>query len=476
METERADAPAPPGSRSTDGTGTAPPASSDGGQLPRGPLPRDNAAADDALPSVAELLAHRAATGDGVAVVGGEEAEARRVFEPRLRSPERETPLPEVDRALEFLKLFPAIVRGRRARFKIALLRTLQGSGSGRWKLRRLQQVVHWLEPHSTTELVGELREAGVLEFDDVRRFYRLTPEARVVTAILSALTIRELDPRRVIKLLNVAIRLALESGAGARAAFEGFASAVAQLRADEEELERLIDDGAEDALLEAAELVSHHVEDMQDLLDEHVTFRAQHADDPDFLQLEQDALDLVPRLGKRAALVIRMLTERAEQRMRGGARVDRADIREFLAQAEDLGILAGIVAGLAAPPPFLPGLNGALALDLLEVESGRVRPEPPPLPEPEPVERLVPPPRYDPTRELAGELFALAAPTPVTDVVVRESWTTAVRRHNALVDAYSRRNLELPALEHEDAVDEPRRFGVWRISRSTIRPKEPRP
>jgi hypothetical protein len=168
------------------------------------------------------------------------------------------------------------------------------------------------------------------------------------------------------------------------------------------------------------------------------------------------------------------MLAERAEQRMRGGVRVDRVDIREFLAEADDLRVLAGIVDGLAAPPPVLPSVDGGLALESLAFEVSRFRPVPPPLPEPEPVERLALPARYDPTSELAAELAALDDPTPVADVVVRESWTTAVHRHNALVDAYSRRTLRLPALEHEDALDEPSRFGVWRISRSILRPIEP--
>ena len=59
--------------------------------------------------------------------------------------------------------MFGDVVGRRRARYKIALLKTLQADGAGRWKIRRLQEVVHWLEPASVTELVAELKAVGVL-------------------------------------------------------------------------------------------------------------------------------------------------------------------------------------------------------------------------------------------------------------------------------------------------------------------------
>ena len=80
----------------------------------------------------------------------------------------------------------------------MAVLKTLQAEGSGRWKIRRLQEVLHWLEPASTTELAAELRAAGVLAYDPVSGIYRLTTEAHVVTAILDPLTVPGLDPRRL--------------------------------------------------------------------------------------------------------------------------------------------------------------------------------------------------------------------------------------------------------------------------------------
>jgi hypothetical protein len=58
-----------------------------------------------------------------------------------------------------------------------------------------------------------------------------------VVAALLGALTIPDVEPRRLIKALNKAMSLSLALGASEDIVFAQFASAVAQLRADWEEL-----------------------------------------------------------------------------------------------------------------------------------------------------------------------------------------------------------------------------------------------
>jgi hypothetical protein len=83
--------------------------------------------------------------------------------EPRLLVPENRTPLPDVDRAMPLLSLFPAVIGRRRGRYKVALLKTLQTDGAGRWKIRNIQDAVFWLEPVVVAELVRELRDSGVL-------------------------------------------------------------------------------------------------------------------------------------------------------------------------------------------------------------------------------------------------------------------------------------------------------------------------
>lgn len=67
-------------------------------------------------------------------------------------------------------------------------------------------------------------------------------------------------------------------------------------------------------------------------------------------------------------------------------------------------------------------------------------------------------------------ELRALAAPLTVADFAVRESWRSSIARHGALLAAYSGPR-RLPRVRHEPAVDEVRRGGVWKVSRSYLEP-----
>lgn len=392
--------------------------------------------------------------------------------EPLLRVPEELTPLPEIERSLPILSLFGGIVGRRRAPYKIGLLKTLQGDGSGRWKIRRLQEIVHWLEPGSVTDLVGELRSAGVLTYDPVSAYYRLTPDARVVVAILNALTVPDIEPRRLIKFLNKAMSLALAAGAGEDAVFSQFASAVAVLRGDREELRSLIDDFSEAALLEAAELVRAHVDDMRELLDEHEAFFAEHRGEALFLEREQDSLDLVAKLGHLAAEVIQALSGRATERMRGGLRIDRGDLRKFLAE-HSLEELASLVEGLAITAPSVGWVPVEAAFASLLEAAGRVRPEPPPLPEPNELVREAPSALVDPLAELVAELAELREPAALAEVVIRETWEIAVARSGAVVAAYASDAASLPTIDDSGEMAEPSRGGVWRISQSILRPRE---
>lgn len=393
--------------------------------------------------------------------------------EPLLRVPEELTPLPAIDPALPILSLFGGIVGRRRARYKLGLLKALQGDGSGRWKIRRLQEIVSWLEPASVTDLVGELRAAGVLAYDGISGYYRLTADARVVVAILDALTVPDVEPRRLIKFLNKAMSLALAAGAGHDAVFGQFASAVAVLRGDWEELRSLIDDFSETALLQAAELVRAHVDDMRELLDEHEAFFAEHRGGALFLEAEQDALDLIAKLGSLSAEVIQALTGRATERMRGGIRVDRGDLREFLLE-QPLEALAGMLDGLAAPAPSIGWVPVEAAFEALAEVAGRTRPEPPLLPEPREPVREAPTAAADPFAEMAAELVGLREPAALADIVVREAWGVAVARSAALVAAYANGGQRLPVLEDSGELDELNRGGVWRISGSTLHPRAP--
>lgn len=386
-----------------------------------------------------------------------------------LRVPEELTPLPEIDRAMPVLRLFGAIAGSKRARLRIAVLKSLQMDGSASWKLPRMRDVVHWLEPAMVSAIVLDLKSHGVLAYDPITARYRLTPEARIVTAVLGALTIPELDDRRLIRALKQAMALAVAAGASEDVLFVQFRSAVAVLQADEEELTALIDERSDRALLAAAERIHEHVVDMRELMDEHRRFFATRRGDAVYFKSEHEALDLVRRLGALEAEIIELLSGRAEDRMRGGVRVDRADLREFLSTTA-LGSLTELIDGLAAPAPALGELSMTLAFESLERVAQRQVVSPPPLPEPArtvPAALVLEP---DLIELVTRELRALEVIVTVADFAVRESWNTSVARHGALLAAYSGAR-RLPRVRHELSVDEVRRGGVWKVSRSFLEP-----
>jgi GNAT superfamily N-acetyltransferase len=85
--------------------------------------------------------------------------------------PEGRTALPAIDRALPTLELFGRIVGRHWTRYKIALLKDLQGHGIGRWRINEIKELAWWLEQSSTTDLVGELRDAGALIYEPLRGY-----------------------------------------------------------------------------------------------------------------------------------------------------------------------------------------------------------------------------------------------------------------------------------------------------------------
>lgn len=396
-----------------------------------------------------------------------ESDEAAGGSEPVLRAPEAQTPLPEVDQAMPLLAMFAEVVGRRRARYKIALLKTLQADGAGRWKIRRLQEVVHWLEPSSVTDLIADLKLAGIIRQEPISGFYRLTPAARIITALLDSMTVPEVEPRVLIKALNKAMAFTLATGAGEDAVLRQFRSTVAVLQTDWEDLKRLINEYSDSALLEAAELVRLHVDDMRELLDDHAEFIATQREHARFLEVEQEALDLVARLGTLSAEVITAISDRADDRMRAGMCVDRSDVREYLTETskEDL---AALVAGLAQPAPFVMALDTVAVFEALMDSAARVRTQPPRMPAPVALRRESPERRPDAAQLIRRELAALTEATTVADFTVREDWATSIGRHSAVLDAYSRFG-DLPELVHEPGVEEPKRGEVWRVSKTTV-------
>lgn len=331
---------------------------------------------------------------------------------------------------------------------------------------------MHWLEPQSVTEIIGELKDVGLLAYDPVTRYYRLGAEGRLIAALIGAVTVPQVERRRLIKAINKTMSLSLALGASEDIVFAQFQSAVAQLQEDWDELNSLIEDMSRDALLAAAHLVRDHVEDMKELLQEHESFLAGRKQGKLYLDVEQEAFDFIFRLGTLAATVIETLSGRADELMRAGFHVDRGDIRQFISEV-GIDALSALFADLIHPPPFVVRLSAELAFDALEEASGRMRTAPPPLPEPVMLERQQPPQTADAVHEVTTEAKELRLVTPLVDFVVRDSWATSVERHGVLIEAYSRYGCEMPRLEHEQGFDEPRRDGVLRISRADLKPRE---
>ena len=277
-------------------------------------------------------------------------------------------------------------------------------------------------------------------------------------------MTVPEVDPRVLIKSLNKAMAFTLATGAGEDAVLRQFRSAVAVLRTDWEDLKRLIDEYSDAALLEAAELVRIHVDDMRELLDEHQNFIASQREHALFLEVDQEALDLVARLGTLSADVIQAISARADDRMRAGVRVDRSDVREFLTET-DTADLAALMDGIAAGAPFIIALNTETLFQALDACSSRVQPSAE-VPPPVAPRRIAPERQPDAAQRVCAELAALAAPTTVADFTVRATGRTSVGRHSAMLDAYSR-FADLPDSQPiSRGVEEPRRGQVWRVSR----------
>lgn len=361
-------------------------------------------------------------------------------WSPTVVVPEELTPLPRVDLALPVLSLFGALLGRRHERYKVALISELAAHPRGRWRIREIQQIVTWLEPASTTRLAADLRGANLLVYDSAGDSYRLSPEARVVAAVCGALTVPEVGPRRIIRVLSAAISLAEASGAHDRAVYAPYLSCIAVLEADSAELRRLIDDRSEQALLEAAELARLHCEDMEDLLEEQAATFARFHSDPAFLEHDQRAHTLIASVGRLAAEVVAALSERADTLMRGGLRFDRQDLRVAVARASDEE-LAGLL-GVVTLPAMVAPVDPAAAFTHLGDYLDRPDRVPVGLPVPEPP-RVEPPPPVepDPVELVSARLAELATAegSSVAGLIVGEGWAESVARLAAVVEAWSR-------------------------------------
>jgi hypothetical protein len=390
--------------------------------------------------------------------------------EPVLRVPEDRTVLPNVDSAMPVLETIATAVSRKRGRFNVAVLKSLQESGTGRWKIKEIQDALDWLEPQSATDLISGLRTSEILRYDALGNRYSMPPKVRAASAVMGALT-AGVDPRRMIRFINKAMALAQAAGAGDDIMLSQFRSAVSQLRADLEELRGLLEDYSDSALREAADVIAFQVEDMRELLDEHEALLFRNRTDPELLRTEKEALGLVADLGGLCARVVGSVSDRADERMRSRSLIDRADLRDFLLDTsrDDL---AALVDGNCVLSPRVPWLPADELFAALEEAASHHAAPPPPLPEPIPLEREVPTPQASPTDLMLDELAALVKPVSLRELIVRDTWGVAVERNTALLDAHSRLDVSArPCMGDEDGCEAVSDGGVWRISSTTIGP-----
>jgi hypothetical protein len=381
--------------------------------------------------------------------------------------------LAPTDRAHALISRLVPLGYGLRARYRLALMHALGQDGAGRWRIRRIQAIVPWLEPASVTALVSDLARVGLLVHDPVSGFYRLPSDVRVLVALVDALAAPDIAPRRIVRIIGQAISLARATGTGREIIHAQFRSAMAALRAGELELRQLLDDFSPHALHEAGEALADNAEDMRALLREHADlFSGPAADDLLPPSLEQEALELIARTATLAGETISLRSNRIHGRLTLAGRIDRSDLVELTMQLEEEQ-LAALLSGLVVAPPGVPAVDTDLAFAALEEMSGRPPHAPPPLPAPTTAVRRSPPEQADPTDALRAELVALRRRLPIAEIVARVDFPHAVRTQVDLMSLYATNDPDLPRRELRAAVRTVGHAGVARMSDSYLDPED---
>ena len=216
--------------------------------------------------------------------------------------------------------------------------------------------------------------------------------------------------------------------------------------------------------------MAEEHAADMDELLTRHQDFVHEHAADPVFFALEQEALDLIARItrlttgDRRAPLrprrgtpALKRLRPRRHPRLR--TRNGTIDTRRAPRRRSP-------VASVRA----LPAQRTRLRALPREARAGAATASSDAVAEEADAPRTAAAAR--PSRRTRRRTHGLLATTSLAELVVREGWEQAVERENALVCAYDRRRRNLPQLEFSSQVEEVRRGGVRRISHTLLHPE----
>jgi hypothetical protein len=336
---------------------------------------------------------------------------------------------------------FSTLVGHPYQRLKVAALRELSGLPTPHWPLVRAETVLDWLEPAETAQLLGELREDGLI-VPVAGGNWRLSEEAQLVAAVCAVLAVQSIEPERLVRVLCAATSLALAAGTEDEPAIAPFLAAVDVLDADFATLLGLIETGEVRALRSVARQARAHASDLSALVDrERGSLDRLHLTTSARACLER-APGLAARVGALAGEVETTFGTPAGELPPGSIAFDE-DTLSKLVRDTDLRPLGRLVRDQLPRPAMVAAGSSQCkgALDALESWLQAPEPEAAPLPQPRRLE--VEPIDVVPDFVLvAGEALTWLASmdgATLTKWVVGGTWSQAVSRMSAAVEAWSR-------------------------------------
>jgi hypothetical protein len=361
--------------------------------------------------------------------------------------PGEQVPRPAADATLprevvrSSLGRFSTLVGQPYQRLKVAVLRELSSLPTPHWPMVRAEAVLDWLEPAEAASILGELREEELL-VPVAGGNWRLSEEAQLVAAVCAVLAVKGIDPERLVRVLCAATSLALAAGTDDEPAIAPFLAAVDVLDADFDTLLALIDLGDVPALRGISRQARAHAADLVALLErEHAALHALHLTSSARAGLER-APGLAKRVGALAEEIEGTFGTRASDLPPGGIPVDEDSLRA-LVSATDMRRLASLLRD-RLPLPAAVGTSHPQCREALgALDSWLERPEPEPAPLPQPRHLDVEPIDVVPDFVVvAGEALRWLASldgATLSKWVVGGTWSQAVARMAAAVEAWSR-------------------------------------
>jgi hypothetical protein len=361
--------------------------------------------------------------------------------------PGEQAPRPAADATLpqevarSSLGRFSTLAGQPHQRVKVAVLRELASLPTPHWPLVRAETVLDWLEPSEATRQLDELREEELL-VPAAGGNWRLSEEAQLVAAVCAVLAVQSIEPERVVRALCAATSLALAAGTEDEPAVAPFLAAVDVLDADFETLLALIDLGDVPALRSVSRQALAHAADLAALLDREGTeLAALHLTSSARAGLER-APALIRRVRALADEVEATLGTPASELPPGSIPIDEHSLRALVATT-DVRRLAQLLRERLPLPAAVGAGRSRCREALAALESWLERPEPEPAPLPQPRHLDVEPIDVVPDFVIvAGEALRWLASldgATLSKWVVGGTWSQAVTRMAAAVEAWSR-------------------------------------